>query len=192
MLFLSTVALPFLKTWWKVILPVVLLLLALGYVKVLHMEINHYKNLVIELKQEAAIVREKNNLLEHAATEQSKKYARQLENRLLEEQKKAKLVKERIKRDKESAAIHLSPNIISLFNAGKPDSEATPGTVSSDDGGASPAEKTLTSDERTLNQLLLISAENDANHLACIQQVKEWQHFWLDFKRSVEAVGGSP
>jgi len=75
-LFLSTVALPFLKTWWKVILPVVLLLMALGYVKLLHMEINHLKTVVIELKQEAAIVREKNDLLEHAATEQSKRPSR--------------------------------------------------------------------------------------------------------------------
>jgi len=177
--------LPFLKTWWKVILPVVLLIAALGYVKVLHMQIDHYKSQVIELKAEAQAVREKNTLLEHAATEQSKKYARQLENQLLEKQKQAKLTQERIKKNEESKRITLSSDIVSLFNDSKPDGEAAPRAEQSNVRITSTA-------EATLNQLLLISAENDANHLNCIATVKEWQNFWADFKRSVQAVGGSP
>lgn len=180
-----SLVLPFLKTWWKVILPVVLLLAALGYVKVLHMQIDHYKSQVIELKAEAQIVREKNTLLEHAATEQSKKYARQLENQLLEKQKQAKLTQERIKRNEESKRVTLSSDIVSLFNDSKPDSPAVARTEPSDVSGT-------TSAQTTLNQLLLVSAENDANHLNCIATVKEWQNFWADFKRSVQAVGGSP
>lgn len=185
-------AVPFLKTWWKVIVPIVLLLLALGYVKVLHLQIDHYKTQVIELKAEAAAVREKNTLLEHAATELSKKYARQLENNLLEQQKAAKLTQERIKRNEESKRIALSSDLVSLFNDSKPNSPPVTGAVSSDVSGTSTAQATLTSDQRTLNQLLQVSAENDANHLNCIATVKEWQNFWADFKRSVNAIGGSP
>jgi hypothetical protein len=179
------IALPFLKTWWKVIVPIVLLLLALGYVKVLHMEIDHYKTQVIELKLAEAATREKNTLLEHAATELSKKYARQLENQLLEKQKQAKLTQERIKRDEESKRIALSSSIVSLFNDSKPDGGPVAETVRSDVGGTSAAEKTL-------NQLLQVSAENDTNHTNCIATVKEWQNFWADYQRSVNAIGGSP
>ncbi len=176
---------PFVKTWWKVIVPVVLLLLALGYVKILHMEIDHYKSQVIELKKEAAIVAEKNKLLEQAATDISKKFARQLENRLLEDQKRGKLAQERIKNDKETASIKLSPNIVSLFNAGKPDNETTPTAISKDDGEAS-------SDSKTLKDLLVVTAVNDINHEICIKTVDEWQNYWKEYSSSVSAIGGSP
>lgn len=178
-------AVPFLKTWWKVILPVVLLLLAISYVGVLHLEINHYKDKVIALEKEKAIVQEKNNLLEHNATEISKKYARQLENRLLEEQKKSKLVQERIKKDEESKRIPLSSNVVSLFNASKPDAQPASTTERKDVGEASPNRET------SLNALLEVSARNDAAHQTCIETVAEWQAFWKDYSEGVKAIGGS-
>lgn len=176
---------PVVKTYWKPIVIGLVVVAALGYVKALHMEIDHYKSKVVQLEKEKALVQEKNNLLEHNATELSKKYARQLENKLLEEQKKAKLVQERIKKDEESKRINLSANVVELFNAGKPDDQPAPTTERKDDA------KTST-DSKTLNDLLSITATNDANHKECIETVLEWQNFWTDYSSGVKAIGGSP
>lgn len=176
---------PFLKTWWKVIVPVVLVLMALAYVKILHMEINHYKSKVVALEQEKAIIVEKNALLETAALDQTKRYSRQLENRLLDQQRDAKIVQERIKKDEETKRIAISSNVVELFNASKPDTQTVTTTKPKDDGKAS------TTGAITLNDLLSTSARNDANHVVCIETVIEWQNFWKDFETGVKAVGGS-
>lgn len=178
-------ALGFFKSYWKIIVPVVLLLMALGYVKILHMEINHYKSKVVALEQEKAIVAEKNALLETAALDLTKKYSRQLENNLLEQQKKAQQVQERIKKDEETKRIALSSNVVELFNASKPDTQTAPATKPED------VRKTSTTGTTTLNDLLSVSARNDANHVVCIETVAEWQNFWKDFEAGVKAVGGN-
>lgn len=181
MLELLPVVWSFCKTWWKVILPVVLLLMALAYVEVLHLEISHYKTQVIALETEKEAVHAKNVLLEQSATDLSKKYARQLENKLLDQQKQVKLVQERIKNDKESRGIPISSNVVELFNASKPDSESVAPTKQGNDG-------TTGTNQKTLNDLLLVTAGNDAAHEVCIRTVEEWQHFWIDYKTSVEAI----
>lgn len=178
---------PFLKTWWKVILPVVLLLMALGYVKVLHMEIDHYKAQNVELRLAIKQSEDRKKLLEDNATALNKKYETQLYAKQLEETKKQKLVKERIKRDKESKLIVLPATSVELFNASKPDvSESTPRAEQGDDGKASADPAVV-----TLNKLLEVSAINDEHHQQCINQVLEWQNFWTDYKASVQSVGGT-
>jgi len=178
---------PFLKTWWKVIVPVVLVLLALGYVKILHLQIDHYKAEAAEMRIVIAQANEKNQQLEEAAEALTKKYERQLQNKQLEEDRKLKTTVERIKKDEESKRIALTRTLIELFNDSKPNNDPVTTTKPVDVGGTGPPKEAV-----TLNELLLISAENDSNHIKCINQVHEWQNFWKDYESQVKVVGGSP
>ena len=180
-------AVPFLKTWWKVILPVVLLLMALSYVKILHMEIDHYKEQAVELRLAIKQSEDRKKLLEDNATALNKKYETQLYAKQLEEDKKAKAIRERIKNDKESKLIVLPTTSVQLFNASKPDVSEPTTTTKQDHDGETGTDPTVVI---TLNKLLEVSAVNDANHQKCINQVLEWQNFWTDYKDSVQSVGG--
>jgi hypothetical protein len=104
-------------------------------------------------------------------------------------------VKERIKNDKESRGIKLSPAIVSLFNDSKPTLKLKDPAITKqgDVSGTSAVEEDPPNAyEHTLNELLDISNENDANHVKCIAQVKEWQGFWETYRKGYEAVSNAP
>lgn len=181
-------AVPFLKAWWKVIVPIVLLLLALGYVKILHLKIDHYREQVVELRLANKEAEQQVKKLEDNATVLTKKYERSLENKQLEIDRVVKQrALERIKHDEETKRIRLSANVVGLFNSGKPPSD-----------GEDPAPAVRSNDEnppaggKTLNDLLTVVVINDANHEACRQQVIEWQNFWTDYENSFKATVREP
>lgn len=185
-----TTILPFLKTYWKVIVVVLAVLSLVGYIKILHWQIDSCKKENLELTLVIQQANAKSQKLEDHAKALTEKY----EDSLKEKQKKvddlSNTLKERIKKNEESRRVKLSSNVVGLFNASKSESRSEPVAEAkpSDDGGAStPAQVTT-----TLNDLLLVSAENDKNHLKCIDQVHEWQRFWKDFAASVGSVNESP
>ncbi len=150
-----------------------------------------YKNEVAGLENEKTVLtlfikaaNLKEQAMEEAASALTKRYHESLANQFAVQAVAGAAVKERIKKNEETKRIALSADIVSLFNDSKPatKSEATPPAVSSNAGG------TGTPEAVTLNVLLLTSAENDANHLRCIAQVHEWQHFWKDTEASVQRL----
>ncbi len=160
----------------------------------------YYKNKVTGLENDvttltlsikAANIKEK--ALEVAAVDLTKKYKESLHNQFELQAEQGRKAAERIKNDKESKRIILSANIISLFNESKPSTkgQATTPTIRLNAGGAAATTTPSTPIEEatiTLNDLLLISASNDKEHLKCIDQVHEWQHFWTDVEQSVKAL----
>jgi hypothetical protein len=181
-------AVPFLKTWWKVILPVVLLMLALGYVKTLHWQIEHYEAQAVELRLEIAKANEKEKQLEANAKALTEKYKDSLQVKAVEIELNAQDKVKEIVKNEESKRIALSRDVVRLFNSGKPDTK--PETVApakqTDAPEASP-NRTV-----TLNELLVVSARNDANHQLCIETVGEWQRFWNDYVITYGAVANEP
>jgi len=175
--------LAFLKQFWLPITIGACALGLLGYIKVLHVEINHYKAQAVKYEQQIKEADEDRKQLEANASEISKKYHESLANQFAVTSKAKVATQKRIANDQETARIVLSPNAVSLFNSSKPeaDKQESPGAEPADVGGTGTA-------EATLNQLLQISAENDANHRMCIATVHEWQHFWSDFTSSYGAV----
>jgi hypothetical protein len=154
------------------------------------MRIDHYKSENLELTLVIEQANAKNKRLEDHAQALTAKYEGSLALKQKELDKTSKDLKERIKKDEESRRIKLSANVVGLFNASKSESnsKAAPEAKPSDDGGTSPAPQVTI----TLNDLLLTSAENDKNHLKCIDQVHEWQKFWKDFETTVGSVNESP
>ena len=179
---------PFLKTWWKVIVPVVLLLLALGYVKVLHLQIDHYKEQVVELRLQKEQANAKAKKLEDNATVISRKYELSLAATTNKIEADAFTKIERIKSNEAAKRIALTRELVELFNSTKPPSQpqtVTP-TKPSNDETATPNRTT------TLTELLVVSAKNDTNHQVCIETVSEWQQFWKDYVVTYGAVANEP
>lgn len=178
---------PLIQSWWKVIAVVLVILAALGYLKYLHHTIDSLKAEVVELRTVIASANAKNKQLEDAAGVLSKKYEHQLENQQLEADKRLNTITDRIRKNETAKRIALQRELVELFNDSKPNSGPTPPAKQGDAGGTGPPKETV-----TLQDLLLVSAENDSNHIKCINQVHEWQNFWKDYEAQVRVVGGSP
>lgn len=180
---LIPLALTFLKANWKWIVPVVAALGLLAYIKILHMEINHYKAEAATAKAAIAANGELEEQLNQAFNEMSKKYHDSLKNQFALQDSQGQAVRERIAKNEASKHVPLDADLIGLFNGLKP----TPGPVATakpgDDGKAAAAQEAV----KTLNDLLVVSAENDENHLKCIATVEQWQTFWKEFEMTYKA-----
>lgn len=174
-------ALLFLKKYWLPILLGVAALSLMGYIKVLHLEIDHYKEKAQEYEAVIAANNEKTTELEVAAAAQTQKYKEALHNQFALQQAAGEVAAQRIKNDAESKAIVVSPNVVGLFNGLKPAAQVPTTTITGDAGTASTTEKTL-------NDLLAVSNENDNNHLKCIKQVEAWQGFWKDWSMKYTSI----
>lgn len=195
---------PFLKTWWKVILPIVLLLAALGYVKILHMEIDHYKEKVVTLELAIDKANKQQKQLEDNAVVLTNRYKESLSNQFKLQEAQGQVIHERIKKNEESKRIVISDDIISLFNDSKPriklkipadtikGDDARTTSITNNSKPPTGEEASTLAYEHTLNELLDISAYNDANHVKCIATVKEWQSFWTDYESTYKAVANAP
>ncbi len=163
----------------------------------------YYKNKVDRLENDVVAltlnIKEANikeRALEKSAEELTKKYKESLHNQFVLQAEQGRQAVERIKKDEETKRIILSANAISLFNASKPSTtgEATTPAIKGNDGasgvpkpsGAAGVDSTTPT--ASLQDLLLVSAENDRQHYRCISQVLEWQHFWTEVEQSVKAL----
>lgn len=180
---LITLALGFLKANWKWVVPVVAALGLLIYIKILHMEINHYKAEVVAARAAIAANGELEEQLNQAFNEMSKKYHDSLKNQFALQDAQGQAVRERIAKNEASKHVPLDADLIGLFNGLKP----SPGPVATakpgDDGKATTPQEAVS----TLNDLLVVSTENDENHLKCIATVEKWQEFWKEFEMKYKA-----
>lgn len=172
-----------LKTNWKPILIGLAVLMLLGYIQTLRLEVKHYKSSAIEAKQElkdAQITAKAEHDRQTAEADAiTKAHLDTLRRKGDEIMKGYNDVVTKIKAHEASKHVIITPDVVSLFNestGNKPTS--APEAKPANDG------KTSTT-ETTLNQLLVVTAENNANHLKCIAQVEEWQAFWEAYAISV-------
>jgi len=191
---LVPIALQFLKANWIPIAIGVACLALLGYIKVLHLEIDHYKakSVQMQLAIDAAATKEKQ--LEVAAEQISTKYHESLANQFKLQDAAGAAVHERITKNAEANSTHISSDIVSLFNSSKPTLviKDPAATKQGNDARASPntddSEPATQAYEHTLAELLDVSASNDKNHAKCIDTVHEWQNFWTDYTMNYKAA----
>ncbi len=185
--------LPFLGRNWKLIAVGIAILALLAYVKVLHMERDHAvakyekEHAAFETYKANAVAMHEAMKSSNAALTLQFKQAEIARNQAAETFRKT--INERIKADEASKRIMLPPTSVQLFNST---------TTDEPDTGQSPSAHVVNDDAAearlTLNDLLIISAENNANHLTCINTVRDWQQFWSQFVKNVkqaEAWGGT-
>ena len=180
-----------LKKYWLPILLGIVVLIAFARYETVRVERDHYikkvASLNLELKQIKDDEAVKKQEQEQLAADLTAKYKNTLAtaNTLVTEN--ARLNSENIRNAKELRDVKLSLDTIRLFNASKQDTaqDVAP-TIKGNDGNTSTTSKT--SADVNLQDLLLVVNTNDSNHLKCIRQVEEWQHFWVDFVKKQEQV----
>lgn len=183
---MAALAWMFLKANWKWILIGLAILSLFGYIGYLKHEAGHYKKLYGEAKLEIAEIKSREEAQKAAAAAITKKYEDlRVAYSMALEQRNTELQK-RIANDKELASVKLSLAAARLFNESKQSGDSTP-TVEVHDGATPTAEEGSV----TLTSIFQVVAENDKNHLRCIQQVTDWQNFWRDYEASVELTRGS-
>lgn len=125
-------------------------------------------------------------LASQRATELTAKYQDVVKqnNELVDQVNKA--VKEKISANEELKRVRLSLSLVQLWNESKQASSQASAAVQGNDAKTSGAKAPTT--EVTLQDLFIVSAENDANHLKCVKQVEAWQSFWQDAQKAVEEV----
>lgn len=187
----------FLKANWIPIAIGVACLALMGYIKVLHLEIDHYKakSVQMQLAIDAAAVKEKQ--LEVAAEQITIKYKESLANQFALQDAQGQVIHERIKKNAEANSTHISPDIVSLFNSSKPTLKLKDPAITKqgdvartgpDPNDTGPPESGPQAYEHTLAELLDVSAINDKNHAKCIDTVHEWQGFWRDYTMNYKAA----
>jgi hypothetical protein len=194
-------ALQFLKANWIPVVIGVACLALMGYIGVLHLEINHYKSEVVALQLEKKAAAAKTAQLEANAENITKMYHESLANQFKLQDAAGTAVHERIVKNEASKHVILDSDIVGLFNSSKPSLKlkdttnpikGNAGRPSSIEEDPRYADEAPLAYEHTLNELLDISAYNDSNHLKCIGVVHEWQNFWKDYTESYGAVSNAP
>ena len=180
-----------LKKYWLPILLGIIVLIAFGRYEAVRIERDHYIKKVASLDLELKQIKEdeeiKKQEQEKLAADLTAKYQNTLAtaNTLVTEN--ARLNSENIKNAKELRDVKLSLDAIRLFNDSKQDTAQVSAPTIKDNAGNTTASSKATP-EVSLQDLLQVVNTNDANHLKCIQQVEEWQHFWTDYVAQQEKV----
>ncbi len=184
--------LPFLRANWKWIAVCIAVLAILAYVKVLHMERDHYKAKYENEHLAFQTYRSNAESMQAALKSSSAALTLQLKTQAIEQNKAAevyrKSINERIKADEASKRIMLPPASVVLIN----DTTVDPTTSGSSDPNIRNADGSGSA--YTLNDLEENIANNNANHWSCIRQVVAWQSMWKQFVKNVkdaEAWGGT-
>ncbi|MHB8602205.1 MAG: hypothetical protein ACYC9R_06170 [Nitrosotalea sp.] len=190
----------FLKSNWKAI-GILIVIVALGaYIETLKLERNHY-----ETKATRAIatlnqykVESKNREDAYAASAHSitAKYAALDTQKTALEVQNSKLLSERIAKNAELHSVKLSLAAVRLFNESKQTtttSSSTP-TISGHAADTTTANTSGAQDSGidsglTLTDLFQVSKTNDENHKECIRVVEKWKAFWRDYQASIQAAG---
>lgn len=173
----------FIRQHFMAILIGLAVLSLVGYIGSLKVSNHFLRKEVGELQLQISTLRDRESKLETANAAITTKY-KGLDGKYSKLQTdNLKTLKEKIANEKELSAIKLSVNAVSLFNASKGDSNGqnSSTTVTGNDGRTRALEKTLA-------DLLIVSAENDTNHLICIDNLKKWQGFWRDYSSVIVSI----
>lgn len=177
-------------------------LAALAYIGILRAEVSHYKAKDAEYTLQMNAINAQNAALQKSSEEITKKYNGSLDDKEQMILKSSALIAKGIKDDKELNSLRLSNNAVRVFNASKQqasngeaatpavkgDASGTSAVVASTSVSAGTSQVTSGTSFVTLADLLTVSNENDSNHLACIATVHEWQNFWADYVKSIDAT----
>lgn len=167
------------------------------WIGILKAEVHHYQGEAEKNKQEYLVYKANAEAMQSVLKESNAAITLKYKQSLIDQYKaldaKNKAIKERIAADEASKHIVLPTSSVELFNSSTTNESTSQDTTTakpSDVSGASTSEESY-----TLNELLIVSNDNNTNHTACIKQVHEWQHFWQDYTAGVskaESVGRSP
>lgn len=198
---LGLLALKFLKANWLPILLVVVGLALYARYETVRIERDHYKAQVITLKgqvetlndqisaQNAEYKRELDKATK-SADDITKKYNNVLTSLDNVLNTNLELRKNIYAKDKELTSVKLSLRTVELFNrttTSMPEAGNQVANTKPENAGNTASNNQAAN--VTLADLLEVSDENNANHLACIEQVKQWQSFWNDFVVSQQSLG---
>jgi hypothetical protein len=182
-------ALLILKKYWPAIAIGLVVVASLSYIKILKVERDHYKGKAEQVQQQFDKLVKTSELNEKSLKEDNAKITAKYRDTLKDSGTlivaNAKLNQENIKNAKELRDVKLSLDALRLFNASKQstvEGQAPTVAVSGNATGASTTQEAV-----TLQDMLLVVNENDANHLKCIDQVHAWQKFWKDYQISVNS-----
>lgn len=178
----------FLKANWKWILISVAIASLVGYIQFLRWDVEHYKKKYGEAQLQIAEIASREEAQKAASAAITKKYEGLRVAYAMALEQKDKELQKRIANDKELASIKLSLDAVRLFNESKQGGDST-STVSVHDGETPTAE--ASGGSISLTAVFSVTAENDKNHLRCIQQVEDWQNFWRDYEASVAITRGN-
>lgn len=180
--------LAFLKTNWKPLIILGMILALGGYIQFLRVDLHHYQKKYNEtqlaLDTLVKTSKEKQDALAADSAAITAKYRGTLKSANDLIVVNAKLNEENIKNATELRNVKLSLNAIRLFNASKQsttEENSTPPAVS----GNAPTPGTA-KEAPNLKDLLLVVNDNDKEHLKCIKQVEEWQKLWGDVNATVQ------
>ena len=169
--------------FWPYIAGAVAIIAFLGYLKVLHVEIDHYKTEATTAKNELIAYREAAEATQ--AAWKSENAALTLESK----QKSAKLLQQFnapnpiIKRIQDNVTLRtvvVPPVAVELFN------ESTRDPTGSSTASAQRSDESTT--ESTLADTLAVCAENATNQWFNYKQVIAWQEFWDTYSKGLANV----
>ncbi len=173
------------RNWIWVAVGIVFALM-MGYIGFLKLEVSHYKSEVAELTQVINIYEAKELALQKENKRITDAHAETLKRYKEEIQKNLKTIVEKIKLNEELNRTRISLAAIRLFNESKRDPQVEDSTTTKqgdDAGTGTPETATI-----PLEGLFEVVAINDTNHLKCIAQVKEWQHFWIEYSTAINII----
>lgn len=184
-----------LKAFWPWILGAVLIASGLAYLKVLHLEIAHFKADAQKYEQLYTDYRNNNEQMQaalkssNAAITLKFKEALVASNAAAEESRKS--LNQRIQGNASFHSVNIPGAAVRLFNdsTAEPHHNVLTGTEPTDAGQASPATASpVTSPDVDLTTLLQVSADNNIEHWKCVHQVEAWQNFWSDYKQKTLSI----
>jgi hypothetical protein len=181
--------LPFLGKYWMQIGLAILVGLALAYVSFLKIEVSHYKSKAVAIQTEFDSYKNNVEAMQTALKSSNSALTLQLkqqqvaQNQAQETFKKALTVK--VANDEASKHIIVPGSTIRVLN----DSTLDPnGSKPTDPDCGNACAPSASQDDITLNEVLGVETENNANHWACITQVTDWQKFWASYVKNVETA----
>lgn len=182
-----------LKQYWKELVIVGLVVGAFAYLKVLHLQIEHYKSVAAQCETKLREAEGREQQLGEANKEITKRYNKSLKDVYSNSNKLDKYIKEDIKKNEEIAKLRVSADSVRLFNKSKLDpATTTTDTIERNVGETNPSSTSTNSQTEStvsLTAIYEVSAENDKNHWKCVKQVEDWQGFWQDYVIAVTAFG---
>ncbi len=183
---IAAAILNFLKANWKLVAIGLAIATVLGYIGVLKWEVNHYRTKYEDAQLQLAEISSQEEAQKASAAAITRKYKDLQAAYAMSLEQHSKILKEKIRNDKELASTRISLAALELFNESKQGGD-TSTTVSVHDGEANtPSESSGTGVSVPLTTIFQVVEENDKNHLKCVKQVEDWQNFWRDYESSVQ------
>lgn len=183
-----------LKAYWKPIAIGLAIFSVLAYIKILHVEVNHYESEAKSYKAsyDSLVAAQTKRVAELQATftAQDKVRAASTAAQASTINAQQKVISQKIHENAELKRTIISAAARELFNEStqnRPDQSTT--TPQANTGDAS---QTTSSHSTTLDVLLDISNQNNANHNTCIKAVEAWQSMWTQYEKDLNGPSNAP